>query len=287
MSEIEFKSSEHIITEEFAKRNFFLKGLVYAETDLGKTYLAISSFLMDREEETYMYIFPTDTIENIDEVLKQLLNEKQLERVFVPRDEDGRMIPIKTYKDIIKRMRDVMIWYKEHQNDESRLVVLIDNADGIEEIYINSFFATLGGKTPQPVHWGKARTNMLNEFVVPLMDMKADVVFISSEQDLYPEGDDAYAKPVGVTDCVLGGGGKKSRDKFKKKFNLIFNLQERFPTDVERRCVVNVIKKIKLADEPKQWMKAIELYGHDCNDMRRIYKEILYRQKQSRENKDD
>lgn len=286
MSEVEFKSSEHIITEEFAKRNFFLKGLVYGETDLGKTYLAMSSFLMDREEDTYMYIFPTDTVENIDEVLKQLLNEKQLERVFVPRDEDGRMIPIKTYKDIMKRMRDVMIWYKEHQNDEKRLVVLIDNADGIEEIYINSFFATLT-KAPKPVDWGKARTNLLNEFVVPLMDMKADVIFISSEQDLFPEGEDPYQKSLGITDCVLGGGGKKSRDKFKKKFNLIFNLQERFATDVERRCVVNVVKKIKLADEPKKWMKAIEFYGHDCNDMRRIYKEILYRQKQSRENKDD
>jgi len=280
MSEVQFKSSEHIITREFALKNFFFKVLVYGETDIGKTYLGVSAFLMDREKETYMFIFPTDTIENVEEVLKQLLTKDQLMRVNAPRDNEGRMVSLKTYKDIIKRMVELTKWTKE--NEDKRLVILVDNADGIEEIYLNSHFDTLKYDTPRPTDWGKARTRMIREFVIPLMDMKADVIFVSSEEDIYPESDDPYLKPTGITDCTLGGGSKKSKDKFKRKFNLIFNLQKRFVTDPERLCVVNVIKKIKLADDPKKWMKTIELYGNDCNDMRRIYKEILYRQKVSR-----
>jgi len=281
MSDIEFRSSEHIITEEFAFKNFFFKVMVYGQSDFGKTYLAVTAFLMDRAKETHMFIFPTDTVENIDEVLKELLSEEQLKRVNAPRDEEGRMMPLKTYKDIVKRMVDLTRWIEE--NGDKRLVILIDNADGIEDIYLNSHFDSLKYDTPRPTDWGKARTMMLREFVIPLMDMKADVIFVSSEEDIYPDGDDPYLKPTGVTDFTLGGGSKKSKDKFKRKFNLIFNLQERFATDPEKRCIVNVVKKIKLSEDPKKWMKTIELYGTDCNDMRRIYKEILYRQKARRE----
>jgi|GEM_PF-6462375 len=278
-------TNENIVTEDFAKKNFFFKGLIYGETHVGKTHLALSSFFMDRGKENYLFIFPTDTVQNIEEVLKKLFTSEQLKRIYAPRDKEGVMKRITSMIEVKKMLNFVKNWVKN--NTDKHAIIVVDTADGIEDIFLNAYFSTLKYPTPIPADYGKARTIMLMEFVMPLMDLNADVFFITAEEDVYAHdiADDQspYIKPTGLTDITLGGSSRKSKDKFKRLFNLIFHLQYKAIYDPDKRTIVNTIEKIKLSDDPKKWFKPIVLTGFDCNDMRRIFKEILFRQRLSRE----
>ena len=287
---IKIATNEQIISEDFAKKNFFIKAIVYGKTHMGKTHLALSSFFLDRgDKENVMFVFPTDTIQNIEEVLKKLFTKEELKRIYSPRDEEGVMKRLTNIVDI-RTMLDFVLKFIE-QNPNKHPIIVVDTADGIEDIYLEHLFSQLhtirrNNPNPIPADYGKARTDMLINFVMPLMDLKADVIFITSEEDIYAtEFSDGspYVKPTGLLDITLGGSSRRSKDKFKRPFNMIFHLSEIAPYDIEKRKVINIVEKIKLSDNPNQWFKPIKFTGNDCNDMRRIFKEILYRQQMSRD----
>jgi len=286
---IEYKTAEGITTEEYAKENFYFKVIFYGKTHLGKTHGAVSAYRLDRGKPNKIFIIPTDSVQNVEEVLKSQLTEKELNKdIIIPRDESGAMVSFSKYKEIFKSMRELQKIMAE--NPENHYIIIVDTIDGIEDIYIDSYISTLT-REPNQYDYGRGRTKFKNEVYNVLMRMKADVFLISGEQDVYPTTidpsvkDDGYLKPLGITVPAIGGGNLTTKDKFLRPINLIFNLQKRFITDKDRMSVVNVIEKIKLYENAKEWFKPITLTGFDCNVMPRIFDEIQFRQKQLREEK--
>ena len=183
------KTSSISLKETTKESNYtpYVKGLLFAGTNMGKTYLPLNSYLQTEKEKKVLFI-NSDQPENYLKNFKQL-NEQQQKRVIQPHEGDSighRMDKLQAIEPLIKQIMTPP--YSVEIHDGTIGLIVIDSLDVIQEAYENHALANDFSGTPEMFVKGRGRAQMEREFLIPLINLPVNFIATSAYEIVYKEG---------------------------------------------------------------------------------------------------
>lgn len=173
----------------------YVKSLVFGDTNMGKTFLPLNSFIKSVPNKKVIFINtdqPENFLKNFDK-----LDNKEKARVIQPHKGThigDRLNDKASILSIIKEITTPPISSLIHNGTIGLIVV--DTLDVIQLSYETYALEHDFSNTPEMFIYGRARTEMEREFLIPLINLPCNFVATSYFKNVYPEGTKLFKTPA-------------------------------------------------------------------------------------------
>jgi hypothetical protein len=228
----------------------YVKGLLFAGTNMGKTYLPLNSYFKTEKEKKVLFI-NTDQPENFLKNFKEL-SENEQNRVIQPHEGDTighRMNKLQAIEPLIKQILTPPISI-DIQEGKIGLIV-VDSLDVITEAYEEYAVANDFSGTLEMFVRGRGRAQMEREFLVPLINLPVNFIATSSYDLLYiekkkgPKGPLKEIAKVEIGEEIIEVHRPRAHPRYWKHFTNIMELRDLNPFDKSKSQINGYFIKSK------------------------------------------